>query len=202
MNTIEKHKTYIEKFQELNGKKQMIQKPEVVMINSNKTDRQYLVRYTAFTKYLEEMITLEHLGQQFTRRALRKWCKKNTITEPEFLSCVQLYLHDHFQSWSYLRDQLRSNLVRYIGNEQTARISAARRRFNIELEHVKMDLDHIYWEEKVLNLKARDKQRFVKALNKLIEDFEPRETWTADHSTARRSKVIERLLDKWQKEKQ
>lgn len=174
-----------------------IKRPEVVVVNSNKTDRQYFVRYAQLVKHLEEMMTLEHLGQQFTRRALRKWCKKNTITEPKDLSCVQLYLHDHIYSWDEIRNTLRSNVVRYIGNEQTARISAARRRFNLELEHVRMDLDHIYWGEKVLNLKARDKQRFVEAVNKLAEDFEPRETWQANHSTARRSKVIERLMNKW-----
>jgi arginine repressor len=72
---------------------------------------------------------------------------------------------------------------------------------NLQLEHVRLDKHYIYFNEKIQDLKWRDKQRFVKALNKLIEDFEPRETWQANHSIARRSKVIERLLDKW-KDKQ
>ena len=200
MNTIEKHKTYIEKFQELNGKKQMIRKPEAVMINSNKTDRQYLVRYTALTKYLEEMMTLQHLGQQFTRRALRKWCKKNTITEPRDLSWVGIWLDDYINSWDDITKALHISIYRHIHQEAITRRHAALSRFDVKLKHVRLDQHHIYFNEKIRNLKLRDKQRFLEALNKLIEDFEPKETWEANHGAKRREAVIERLLDKWKDE--
>ena len=178
-----------------------IQRPEIVVVNSNKTDRQYLVRYKAFTKYLEEMMTLEHLGQSFTRRALRKWCKKNTITEIKDLPYVSVYLDDYIHSWNDVRDALRESIVRDIGNQQSARMSDSRDIENLLLEHVRLDQTQLNFREKILHLKWRDKQRFTRAVNKLAEDFEPRETWQANHSIARRSKVVERLLDKW-KDKQ
>ena len=174
-----------------------IQRPEIVLVASNKTDRQYLVRYKALTKYLAEMMTLQHLGQPFTRRALRKWCKKNTITEPKDLVYVSVNLDDYIHSWDDVRDALRQSIVRDIGNQQTARMSDSRDIENLQLEHVRLDQHHIYFNEKIQDLKWRDKQRFAKALNKLIEDFEAQETWQANHSIARRRKVVERLINKW-----
>lgn len=179
--------------------RQIIQRPEVVVVNSNKTDRQYFVRYAQLVKHLEEMITLEHLGQQFTRRALRKWCKKNSRAVPKGLLRVQLYLHDHVYSWSYLREQLQSNLKKQITNQFIARANVKRRRFNLELEHVKLELGHIYWQEKITSLKMRDKQRFVKALNKLIKDFKVSKDYDPDWTKG--TSISARLMDKWQEDK-
>ena len=179
----------------------MIKQPEILVVNSNKTDRQYFVRYDAFTKYLEEMTTLQHLGQAFTRRALRKWCKKNTITEPKDLPCVSVHLDDYIDSWDDIRKGVHISTFRHIHQEAITRRHAALSKFDVKLKHVRLDEHHIYFNEKIKHLKLRDKRRFVEALNQLIEDFEPRETWEAEYSVKRREAVIERLLDKW-KDKQ
>jgi hypothetical protein len=180
-------------------KKQIIKKPEIVIVNSNKTDRKYYVIYKQLIKHLEEMTLCEHLGQQFTRRALRKWCKKNTVDKPEVeVASVSLWLDDHIDKWETITATLGVSTHRRIHNEQINRRHYAVHKFDTQLKHVRLDQNHIYFNEKMNHMKLRDKQRLVKALNKLIEDFEPRETWQRDDSVERRTKVAERLLKKWE----